>query len=58
MKQKAINACGTIALFHIILNAREKYPNIVSAGSFLDKFSQSTLNKDAESRAEIFKNSK
>lgn len=38
MKQKAINACGTIALFHIIINAKERYPDIVIPGSFLDKF--------------------
>jgi|JI6StandDraft_1071083.scaffolds.fasta_scaffold194525_1 ubiquitin carboxyl-terminal hydrolase L3 len=58
MKQKAINACGTIALFHMILNAKEKYPDILITDSFLDKFSQNTSGKDSEARAEIFKNSK
>lgn len=51
MKQKAINACGTIGLFHIVLNAKEKYPNIITADSFLDKFSKNALDKDPESRA-------
>lgn len=51
MKQKAINACGTIALFHMILNAKEKYPNILTTDSFLDKFSQNTSGKDSEARA-------
>lgn len=58
MKQKAINACGTIGLFHIILNAKEKYPDIVTPGSFLDKFIHSTSGKDPEATAEVFKNSK
>ena len=52
-----MNACGSIALFHIILNAKEKYPNIVTEASFLDKFSQRAGDKDSEARAEIFKNS-
>ena len=57
MKQKAINACGTIGLFHIILNAKEKYPNIIKTDSFLDKFNQQSTGKDCETRAEMFKNS-
>ena len=40
MKQFAHNACGTIALFHIILNALQKYPNIVESGSYLEKFKE------------------
>ena len=57
MKQHAVNACGTIALFHIILNAKEKYPELLVPGSFLDKFNERALGKDSEARAEIFKNS-
>lgn len=29
MKQYAQNACGTIALFHIVLNAFKKHPEII-----------------------------
>lgn len=57
MKQHAINACGTIALFHITLNAKEKHPELIKPDSFLDKFSQKAMNKDSEARADIFKNS-
>ena len=57
MKQHAVNACGTIALFHITLNAIEKHPELIKPDSFLDKFSQKALNKDSEARADIFKNS-
>lgn len=38
MKQYAYNACGTIELFHIIINAFKKYPNIIISESYLDKF--------------------
>lgn len=38
MKQFAMNACGTIGLFHIILNAAKSHPEIIVAGSYLDKF--------------------
>ncbi len=38
MKQFAYNACGTIGLLHIIINALEKYPTIIQPGSYIDKF--------------------
>lgn len=38
MKQFAQNACGTIALFHMIVNAIDHTPDIVIPNSFLDKF--------------------
>jgi len=56
MKQKAKNACGTIALFHIVLNAVEKYPDLVTPGSFLDNFRQSAANASPSERADLFKN--
>ena len=58
MKQHAINACGTIALFHIILNALEKYPDIVLPNSFLQQFRANAEGKDSEHKADLFKNSK
>lgn len=48
MKQYAQNACGTIGLFHIILNALTKYPDIIQENSYLDKFRAETLNKSSE----------
>lgn len=45
MKQFAHNACGTIALFHIIINALSNYPNIVEANSYLAKFKEESSNK-------------
>lgn len=50
MKQYARNACGTIALFHIILNAKETYPEIITADSYLDKFYATTSNADSKVR--------
>ena len=38
MKQFAKNACGTIALFHTILNASEKYPDVVKSESYFKEF--------------------
>lgn len=38
MKQYAKNACGTIALFHVIMNALQSHPELVEKGSYLDKF--------------------
>ncbi len=40
MKQYAKNACGTIALFHVLLNALKDHPNLVEEGSYLQKFYQ------------------
>ena len=47
MKQYAHNACGTIALFHIIINALKDRPDIVVADSYLQKFRNEALNKPA-----------
>jgi ubiquitin carboxyl-terminal hydrolase L3 len=48
MKQFAHNACGTIALFHIILNNMGKHPGMVTADSYIEKFKNSGLDKDPQ----------
>lgn len=58
MKQHARNACGTIALFHITLNALEEHPEIVTANSYLENFKLNSSNIDPNARGELFKNSK
>lgn len=58
MKQYAQNACGTIGLFHIILNAVKNHPNIVIPESYLDKFKNEGQAKSADERGKIFKESK
>ena len=58
MKQYAQNACGTIALFHVLINKMKEYHDIIEPDSYLTKFSTSTTNKSPEERAEIFKQSK
>lgn len=40
MKQYAKNACGTIALFHIIMNNLYDYPDLVREGSYFTKFAE------------------
>jgi len=54
MKQYAQNACGTIALFHVILNALSVYPAIVDEDSYLKKFLDDTKTKPAEDIGKIF----
>lgn len=58
MKQYAQNACGTIALFHVILNALSVYPAIVEEDSYLKKFLDETKTQPAEDRGKIFEKSK
>ena len=41
MKQYAENACGTIALFHVILNSFQDYPDVLISPS---KFTTPTGN--------------
>jgi ubiquitin carboxyl-terminal hydrolase L3 len=48
MKQYAKNACGTIALFHVILNALQSHPNLVEENSYLQKFFEETKDKTPE----------
>lgn len=58
MKQYARNACGTIALFHMILNAKDTFPEIIVPGSFLDNFLSNSSNVNPHERGELFKNNK
>ena len=46
MKQFAHNACGTIALFHVIINALSTYPDIVVPDSYINKFKLDLLMRD------------
>jgi len=55
MKQYAHNACGTIGLFHIILNAAKKHPNLIVPDSYLDKFQSQGQTKNAEDRGKLLK---
>lgn len=54
MKQYAMNACGTIALFHIILNALKKYPNIIEEDSYLTRFLNDFKNSNSEEKGKAF----
>lgn len=54
MKQYAMNACGTIALFHIIANALKTYPDIVDSGSYLQKFLNDSKNSKPEDKGKAF----
>lgn len=58
MKQHAKNACGTIALFHIIMNNIYDYDNLVKPDSYLSKFREETFGKKPEEIGEMFKKSK
>lgn len=54
MKQYAQNACGTIALFHIILNAYKKHPEIIEENSYLKKFLNDFKNSNPEEKGKAF----
>ena len=58
MKQYAQNACGTIGLFHIILNAAKTRPDIIEHNSYIDSFRGQGMTKNAEERGKLFKESK
>ena len=58
MKQYAQNACGTIALFHIILNMMSAYPDIITSDSYLAKFKTECSTKNAEEKGKIFQSNK
>jgi len=58
MRQYAKNACGTIALFHIVMNSIYEYSDLVLEGSYLSKFSQDSFGKKPEEIGEGFKNNK
>lgn len=58
MKQYAKNACGTIALFHIVMNKMYEYPNLVKENSYLNKFREESLGKTPEEIGEGFKSNK
>ena len=56
MKQYAKNACGSIAVYHAILNNLNL--DIVSKDSPIDKFYQSSKDLSMVEKGELFKNDK
>ena len=54
MKQYAQNACGTIALFHIIINSMGQHQNLVAPDCEILKFYQKSLNEGPEERGKSF----
>lgn len=57
MKQLAHNACGTIALFHVLLNSVDTFPDVIKPGSYLAEF-KTKQNKTPTEIGEEFKKSK
>lgn len=58
MKQYAKNACGTIALFHILMNKLYDYKDLVKENTYLSKFREETFGKKPEEIGESFKTNK
>ena len=58
MKQFAQNACGTVALYHVIGNLPEEHKGLISEGSVFDKFFKETKDLTPKERGDYFKNSK
>jgi len=55
MKQYAMNACGSIALFHIISNLpKDEYDNLVTTDSRLRKFVEANRGKTPKEIGELF----
>ncbi len=55
MKQYAKNACGTIALFHVIMNNLYDYPDLVRENSHFTKFAEESFGKTPAEVGEGFK---
>jgi ubiquitin carboxyl-terminal hydrolase L3 len=55
MKQYAKNACGTIALFHVIMNNLYDYPDLVKEETYLTKFSEENFGRTPAEIGESFK---
>lgn len=58
MRQYARNACGTIALFHIVINAASDHPDLIVPGSYLDNFQANSAAINPSARGQLFNNSK
>lgn len=55
MKQYAKNACGTIALFHIVMNNIYDYPDLVKETSYFSKFAEESFGKTPAEIGEGFR---
>ena len=54
MKQYAKNACGTVAIFHILCNLFKSRPELFEKDSNIGKFYESATTKNSHERGEIF----
>ena len=58
MKQKGMNSCGTVALYHILTNLPEKYDKLISEDSVIRKFKLKSKNKNPNEIGDEFVNNK
>lgn len=57
MEQTAKNACGSVGLFHILMNLDSTYDKYIEKDSILFKTKEHFKGKSSKERADIFKNS-
>ena len=46
MKQKGMNSCGTVAIYHILTNLSEKYDKLISEDSVIRQLKEKSKGKD------------
>lgn len=58
MKQLAMNACGTVGIYHILGNLENDHKNFIMKNSNLSNFLEATKDMNPQERGEALKNQK
>lgn len=57
MKQFALNSCGSVGIYHILLNLQNQYKELLPEDSIINKFKNENTNQTVENRSKAFNES-
>ena len=57
MKQFAVNSCGTVAIYHILLNLQNQFKHLLAEASIVNKFKSESADLSSQKRGQVFQDS-
>lgn len=54
IQQFALNSCGTVAIYHVLLNLENEFQSLLSPNSMVNKFKKENASKNIEQKSQAF----